>query len=301
MITEQSSVDIAQMMTLADITKRHAMTRPSAVALSFEGRDTTYLQFHQRSNQVAHALLATGVSRGDRIGYLGKNCDHYFELLFGAAKIGAVITPVGWRLAPAEAAFILQDSNARVVFVGPDVSQQASAVLGQLETPLVVAMAPDAVAGAATYERWRDAASSSDLTAQPEPDDVVAQMYTSGTTGRPKGAMLTHANMLGKQRDAAKARMAWHLWATDEVSLVAMPVAHVGGTLWGLVGLLYGAKGIVAREFDPLSVLDYIERDRVSKMFMVPAALQIVVRQPRSRTVNFERLRYILYGASPMP
>jgi acyl-CoA synthetase (AMP-forming)/AMP-acid ligase II len=85
------------------------------------------------------------------------------------------------------------------------------------------------------------------------------------------------------------------------VGLVAMPVAHISGSLWGVIVLLYGAKAVVAREFDPLAVLDFIERDRVSKMLMVPAALQIVLRQPRSREVDYRHLRYIIYGASPIP
>jgi long-chain acyl-CoA synthetase len=80
-----------------------------------------------------------------------------------------------------------------------------------------------------------------------------------------------------------------------------MPVGHIGGTGWGIVGLVNGAKGVVAREFDPFKVLDYIEQDRISKMFMVPAAMQIVVRQPRAREVDYSRLKYILYGASPIP
>ena len=133
------------------------------------------------------------------------------------------------------------------------------------------------------------------------PDDVVLQMYTSGTTGKPKGVMLTHANILGKQRDAAAAHMDWHIWTPDDIGLIAMPVGHVGGSLWGVVNLLYGAKGLVAREFDPHKLLDYIEQEGVSKIFMVPAALQIVVRNPRSRDVDYRRLRHILYGASPMP
>jgi long-chain acyl-CoA synthetase len=81
--------------------------------------------------------------------------------------------------------------------------------------------------------------------------------------------------------------MAWNRWGPDDVSLVAMPVAHIGGTGWGVVGLVNGAKGVVAREFDPTKVLDFIEKDRVSKMFMVPAALQIVVRLPRAREIDY--------------
>jgi long-chain acyl-CoA synthetase len=133
------------------------------------------------------------------------------------------------------------------------------------------------------------------------PAHVAVHLNPSGTPGRPNGAMLTHLNLLGGRRKAAEANMPWNQWGPDDVSLVAMPVGHIGGTGWGIVGLVNGAKGVVAREFDPFKVLDYIEQDRISKMFMVPAALQIVVRQPRAREVDYSRLKYILYGASPIP
>jgi long-chain acyl-CoA synthetase len=296
------TIDIDQMTTLADISGRHARDRPHAVALSFEGRETTYAQFHERSNQVANALIGAGVRPGQRVAYLGKNCDRYFEILFGAAKAGAVMTPIGWRLAPAEANSVLENCEARVVFLGPEASAQADgAVEGLASRPLVLAIEGEAVKGATSYDSWRAGASANNPGTQIQPGDVVLQLYTAGTTGRPKGAMLTHANLLAKQRAAWKAQLPWHRWTPDDVSLVAMPVGHIGGTLWGTVGLLYGAKGVIAREFDPLKVLDYIERDRISKMFMVPTALQVIVRQPRCRQLDFGRLKYILYGASPMP
>jgi long-chain acyl-CoA synthetase len=113
--------------------------------------------------------------------------------------------------------------------------------------------------------------------------------------------MLAHRSILSVRRQAAGARMNWNSWAPDDVSLAAMPISHVGGSVWGVVGLFNGAKTVVAREFDPLKVLDFIEQDRISKIFMVPAALRIVVNQPRVRHVDFGRLRYIVYGSSPMP
>jgi acyl-CoA synthetase (AMP-forming)/AMP-acid ligase II len=302
MISDQNAIDIGAMTTLAEISRCHALARPDSIAFSFEGRETTFALFHQRSSQVANALIAAAVTRGQRVAYLGKNSDRYFEILFGAAKAGAVMTPIGWRLAPAEAAAILEDCEAGVVFVGPDASNQAEAALDSLSgRPIVIAIDGASVSGATPFDAWRETARPEDPTVGIHPDDVVLQVYTSGTTGRPKGAMLTHANLLNKHRDAANAQMDWYRWTPDDVSLVAMPVAHVGGSLWGIAGLLHGAKGVIAREFDPLAVLDFIERDRVSKMFMVPSALQIVVRQPRSREVDFGRLRYILYGASPIP
>ncbi|MBA4794387.1 fatty acid--CoA ligase [Phenylobacterium sp.] len=294
-------VDFDAMPTLGDIPRYHGRERPEAVALTFEGRKTTYGEFDRHANQVAHALLASGVGKGDRIAYLGKNSDHYFELLFGAAKTGAVMTPVGWRLAPPEVAGIVADAEAKILFFGPECADCAAEVAAGLSpSPRLIAMEPKG-ADHQAYEAWRDAAEAADPKRPISTSDVVVQLYTSGTTGKPKGVMLTHDNILGGRRRAADAQMAWNSWGPDDVSLVAMPVAHIGGTGWGIVGLYNGAKGVVAREFDPFKVLDFIEGDGVSKMFMVPAALQIVVRQPRAREVDYSRLRYILYGASPIP
>lgn len=293
-------VDFFAMPTLADVPRFHAAERPGAVALVFEGGETTYAEFERRTNQAARALMAEGLKKGDRIAYLGKNSDRYFELLFGAAKIGVIMAPIGWRLAPAEVAYIASDAEAKMLFVGPEVVESARAVAAELPDLPMIAM-ESGPEGWRTYEAWRDAQPATDPAVAIDPRDIAVQLYTSGTTGRPKGAMLSHDNILGGRRKAAEAQMDWNQWGPDDVSLVAMPVGHIGGTGWGIVGLVNGAKGVVAREFDPFKVLDYIEQDRISKMFMVPAALQIVVRQPKARQVDYSRLKYILYGASPIP
>lgn len=293
-------IDFFAMPTLADVPRYHAKERPDAVALAFEGRQTTFAEFDARSNQAAQALLAQGLQKGDRIAYLGKNSDHYFELLFGAVKVGVIMVPIGWRLAPPEVAYIAADAQARMLFVGPEVIEPAKQVAAEMPALPIVAMESGS-SGWPTYEAWRDAQPVVNPGVEIASSDVAVQLYTSGTTGKPKGAMLTHDNILGGRRKAAEAQMAWNQWGPDDVSLVAMPVGHIGGTGWGIVGLVNGAKGVVAREFDPFKVLDYIEQDRISKMFMVPAALQIVVRQPKAREVDYSRLKYILYGASPIP
>jgi long-chain acyl-CoA synthetase len=296
-----STVDFSKLPTLAAIPGYHARERGDATALSFEGRDTSFAEFDRLTNRVANALLAEGVTKGQRIAYVGKNSDHYFELLFGAAKMGAVTTPIGWRLSPPEAAYIIEDSEAPLVFVGPEVMDHAATV-GTLLTkpPKVIAMEAGGHAHQ-TFQAWRDAAADSPPGIDIQPDDVAVQLYTSGTTGRPKGAMITHRNILGGRQAGISAQMDWNTWSPDDVSLVAMPVGHIGGTGWGIVGLMNGCKGVVAREFDPSKVLDFIEQDGISKMFMVPAALQIVVRQPKARQVDYSRLKYMLYGASPIP
>lgn len=293
----QDEIEFEAMQTLGDVTRVHAAQRPDATAFEFEGRSTSFVQLEAHTNQVANALIAAGIGPGQRIAYVGKNSDHYFELLLGAAKAGVVMVPIGWRLAPPEIAFIVTNAEAKLLFVGGEFADMVRAS-EELQPP-VIAMEADM--RWPTFESWRDAQGDAAPDIAVRPGDVTVQLYTSGTTGKPKGAMLTHANFLAGQRLGKLHPMPWNMWGPDDVSLVAMPVAHIGGTGWGMVGLVNGAKGVIAREFDPMKVLDYIENDRVSKMFMVPAAMQIVVRQPRARQVDYSRMKYILYGASPIP
>src|SRR3974377_1253748 len=114
---ETTQVDLSALLALADIARVHARERPEALALSFAGRKTTFSRFDQRTNQVANALLREGVRQGDRIYYLGKNSDIYFELLFGAAKVGAVMAPISWRLAVPEVSHVLKHAATRVLFL----------------------------------------------------------------------------------------------------------------------------------------------------------------------------------------
>ncbi len=298
-------MDYRYLTTLPHALRHFATLRPDAVAYVFEGRQTTYAELDRHTDRVAQALLGAGVGAGDRIAYLGKNSDHYFELWLGAAKTGAVMTPVSWRLAPPEAAFIVGHCDAVLLFVGPESEGLARNLLPSL--PLVrgvIALEPDATAreaGWPGYMDWRDAASDTPPAHQSAAHDVVLQLYTSGTTGRPKGAMLTHRNLTAGTESSEREPVPWSRWTTDDISLVAMPVAHIGGSGWGLRGMLSGATGIVAREFDPRALLDYIEREKISKLFLVPAAMQIVLRDPRARQVDYARLKYLLYGAAPIP
>ncbi|PZU50326.1 MAG: acyl-CoA synthetase [Sphingomonas sp.] len=293
-------VDFEEIRVLGDAVRVHARDRPDAIAFEFEGRITSFVELDAHVNQVANALLAAGLKPGDRIAYLGKNSDHYFELFLGASRAGVVMVPVGWRLAGPEIAFIVNNAEAKLLFLGAELTELVQANVTELgRGRTIIAMEPGS--NWPTFEAWRDAQSSKHPGIAVTPSDVAIQLYTSGTTGNPKGAMLSHSNLLEGRRLGQLHPMPWNEWGPDDVSLVAMPVAHIGGTGWGLIGLVNGARGVVAREFDPLKVLDYIERDRVSKMFMVPAALQIVVRQPRAREVDYSRLQYILYGASPIP
>jgi len=180
-----AAVDFDRMTTLGDVARYHRQERPEATALEFEGRATTFAAFDRHTDRVAAALLAEGLNKGDRIAYVGKNSDHYFELLFGAAKVGVVLAPIGWRLAPREIAYILGDAEAKVVFVGPELLAHVRdvAVL-MLDQPVVIAMEANDY-GHPTFEAWRDGAAARDLSeVSVNPADIAIQLYTSGTTDR---------------------------------------------------------------------------------------------------------------------
>jgi acyl-CoA synthetase (AMP-forming)/AMP-acid ligase II len=286
---------------LADMVRARAKTRGKAIVYEFEGRKTSFAEFDQLTNRVANGLKALGVKQRDRIAYLGKNSDIYFELLFGAMKANVVMAPVNWRLAGPEIAFIVADCKAPVLFVGPECVAQVRNIKPQLPELRIVITTEGGAPEWQDYIAWRDAQSADDPGVEIGRGDVAIQLYTSGTTGKPKGAMLSHANLLNLVETGQGEKPDWNKWTEDDVSLVAMPIFHIGGSGWGVLGLYQGAKGVIAREFDPTKVLDFIEHSGITKLFMVPAAMQFVVRQPRARQVDFSRLKYMLYGASPIP
>jgi acyl-CoA synthetase (AMP-forming)/AMP-acid ligase II len=286
---------------LADMVRTQAKSRGNSIAFEFEGRQTSFAELDIKTNRVANALRALGVKAGERIAYLGKNSDIYFELLLGAIKARVVMAPVNWRLAGPEIAFIVGDCKAPVLFVGPEFIEQVQRIQAQLPDVRSFIATEGGAADWRDYAAWRDEQGDDDPNFEISPRDIAIQLYTSGTTGKPKGAMLSHANFFNLVETGKGEKPDWNKWTEDDVSLVAMPIFHIGGSGWGVLGLYHGAKGVIAREFDPNKVLDFFEQSAITKLFMVPAAMQFVVRQPRAREVDFSRLKYMLYGASPIP
>jgi acyl-CoA synthetase (AMP-forming)/AMP-acid ligase II len=293
--------DIQEPANLADMVRARARTRGNAIAFEFEQRRTSFSEFDIKTNRVANALIALGVKPGERIAYLGKNSDIYFELLLGAMKAKVVMAPVNWRLAGPEIAFIVEDCKAPVLFVGPEFIEQVRGIQAQLPSVRGFIATEGGARDWQEFAAWRDAQSGDDPKVDISPRDIAIQLYTSGTTGKPKGAMLSHANFLNLVQAGKDEKPDWNKWSEDDVSLVAMPIFHIGGSGWGVLGLYQGAKGVIAREFDPTKILDFFEQSGITKLFMVPAAMQFVARQPRAREVDFSRLKYMLYGASPIP
>lgn len=286
---------------LGDVIRHHGRVRGHVIAQDFEGRRTSYAELDRKTSKVANALIAAGVKPGECVAYLGKNSDLYFELVIGASKAGAIIAPIGWRLAPGEVAHIINDSQSKILFAESWALDCAGKALEEVKHPISIVAMDVGEHSHPVFEQWRFKQSEQDPRTPIDGQATALLLYTSGTTGRPKGVMLTSANLLRSRADLARAQMGWNEWEAGEVNLVAMPCAHIGGTGWGLVGFINGVTNVVLREFAPDLVLDTVVKHGIAKMFMVPAALQFVVRMPQARTADFSKLKTILYGASPIP
>ena len=295
-----SHVDYDAMPTLGDIARYHARERPRAIATWFEGRETDFATLDRRANQAANALIAAGCKPGDRAAHLGKGCDEFFEVMFGAAKAGLVLTPVIFRLATPEVAGVVNDADAKFLFLGAEQMERVDELRAAMPGVTHFICFEDGGAGALHYASWRDAHGDRDSGLAVKPSDVALQLYTSGTTGKPKGVMLSHANILKGRRDASAERMPWNEWREGDVNLVALPLGHIGGVGWAIVGVLNGAKSLVEREFIPSRVLELMGVHGVSKIFLVPTAIHILLMQPQVRVTDFSKLRCVLYGAAPI-
>lgn len=268
-------------------------TRPTAPALQQEDRIMSFAELEEQTARAATALLAAGLEKGDRIAWLGKNSDVYYSLFFGAARIGVVMVPVGWRLAPAEIAYIVNDTQAKLLFTGPGFEAAAEAIRGQLSHV-------ERIFGPEEARKWVSSTGRQPFEAA-GPEDAVLQLYTSGTTGNPKGAVLSNRNLFGLRIPSLAADLPWSHWDEDEVVLMCMPCAHIGGTGLGVMALAAGVKGYIMAEFEPGGVLEAVETGGVTRFFMVPAALQMVITHPKAAETDFSRLKYIIYGAAPIP
>jgi acyl-CoA synthetase (AMP-forming)/AMP-acid ligase II len=261
--------------------REHAAARPEQPALTCGEHTLTYGELDRYTNQIAQYLLRAGVKPGDRIAHLDLNSIESPALLFAAAKIGAVFVPLNWRLAVPELAKLLGDCQPRMLFCGPRFAEVAE----QVGEPVVLEPGD---------ERWLDDAPPEDPHADGDFDAVVLQLYTSGTTGLPKGVQITGGNLSLLSSAVAEE------WAVDHnsVCLVAMPLFHIGGMGWLLVGLAQGAHNVLIPEIEPGSLLDTIEGERVTNAFLVPTVLQMLCAVPGAAERDFSALRSIAYGAS---
>lgn len=302
-ITKKNTTEpLPKLEVLSDIVTRQVPIRPNKTALIFEGNSLTYKELDDGSNRTANGLLSWGVKPGDRIAYLGKNSHHYYELLFGVAKAGAVLCPINWRLALPEIEYILNDFKPRILFVGIEFIEKINPLRKAVNCIEHIVTMEESELPEVHYTDWQQQHPTEPTGIRRKETDDALQMYTSGTTGHPKGAILSNKSLItAYERFRDRPNPSWNVWNDKDVSLIPMPGFHIGGTAWGLTTMAHGATGVVMRNFVPTDVLGYIDEFKISKLFLVPAALQIVVNQEGVNDVDFSQLNFIFYGAAPMP
>jgi O-succinylbenzoate-CoA ligase len=283
---------------------KRAFLNPTLEAFvdTHSGRRFTFAELNARANRTANFLAGElGVKKGDRVALLLMNGPEFLESFFAIAKLGAVCVPLNWRLVPDELQFILKDSGARTVIAGGEFAQTVAELekRGATDVRNWVHVGSEATraAGALDYDALQRAASAEEPVVTACDDDLLYIMYTSGTTGLPKGAVHTHATaMWGVMTIAATAEMRF-----KDRYLVSLPLFHVGA-LTPITGNVYrGVTSIVMRAFDPTKVWELIQSERVTVALKVPAMLNFMLQTYDPAKYDLSSLRWIMSGAAPVP
>jgi acyl-CoA synthetase (AMP-forming)/AMP-acid ligase II len=281
-----------EIRTLGEVTAYWARHDPSRPALTDAGRTIDFATFDRVSNQVAHWLLAEGVQPHDRVGFFGKNSADLYFAMFGCAKTQACFTPLNWRLSAPEIAELIEDSGVRLAIVDHDcVALWEDACRVANRDPTTVAIGPGATleARVSTYPTGQPSLFVSE-------EDTAIQLYTSGTTGRPKGVMLTHGGF-------NRMRLCEHLepayvWRDGDSFICALPNFHLLHIGIAVQCLYNGVRVALLRQFDPSQMLAAIQNGRPTLLTLTPTMIQMLLDHPAAETTDFSSLRLTLYAGS---
>jgi len=271
--------------------QRRARMTPNRVALTDGEQIITYRDLAERSASLSNAFRDMGVERGDRVAYLGPNRSTYFDVMFAVTALGAIMVPVNTRLAAPELAYVLEDSGADVIVVAPGHREVLAAAIGTEPSQRVISTDTELDQLIARADsRWIDQ--------EVHLEDVAIIMYTSGTTGHPKGAMLTHGNLTWNVTNVLIDLDFHH----DEVALIVAPLFHIAAlAMISLPLLVKGGTLLLVPSFDPTAVLELIEEHKVTQIFGVPTMFNLMAKTDTWNTADISSLRAIMCGGAPVP
>jgi acyl-CoA synthetase (AMP-forming)/AMP-acid ligase II len=282
---------------LSELPRVHAAERGDKVAVQCDGRTLTYGELDRRADQVAGLLAGAGANPGDRIAWLGRSHEAFFEVFFGATRARVCLAPINARLAIPEIAFILQDSGADLFFVTPEFYEAAQLVVSQVDRPIrLIGVGADCT-GFDSYAGLRDAAPAPPAVT-PLPGDDILQLYTSGTTGLPKGVRLNNANY--SEFLKLRTEVEGFDYGPEDTVLIVMPLFHVAGTNISFSGLAAGGRVVILPEFTPAAVLKLIEAERVAHVFLAPVMINAILQAPELDGADLSSMKTVAYGASPI-
>lgn len=280
---------------LDDAIAHWSATTPDGECMTYLERSWTWAQWHDRVRRNAGGLSALGVGRGDRVAFLDKNHPACVETTIAASMLGAANAIINFRLAGDEIDYAVNDSGAKVLIVGAELMPQIEAIKDRLtNVSTIIEVTPDGAEGD-QYEAFLNNAEPRDRDAEVTPEDPAYVMYSSGTTGRPKGVLLSHANMLAHTRNA----LTFEFDPGDKV-MVSMPLFHVGGSSYIQFPLNHGVPSVMTREVEAAALAGAIMQG-ANRTFLVPAVLAQVLASGGDAVKLFGALKTYVYGAAPMP
>ena len=289
-------------MHAADLLSKRAELTPDREALFdvFQEKRYTYAQINVRANQAANFLHHKyGVNKGDRVSILAQNSIAFIDLLFGLGKIGAIFAPLNWRLTSRELCYIVNDCQPKVLICEAKFTNLLSEMLPEIQVEYLISLENAHIDGASAYEDLLASASTTEpVRPDIQADDPYCILYTSGTTGRPKGAVLPHRQILW---NAINTVISWGLSEKD-VSPILTPMFHSGGLFVFLVPLFYaGGRIVLARNFDPDESLQLIVAEQCTVILGVPTLFQVWMNSPAFDQVDFRHVHFFISGGAPCP
>jgi acyl-CoA synthetase (AMP-forming)/AMP-acid ligase II len=288
--------DLADPRFLDDRLAHWAQTKPDGEALTYFDRTWTWAQWNDRVRRLAGALTQRGIKRGDVVAFLDKNHPACVELTLAAASLGAANAIINFRLAADELDYVLNDSGAKLLIVGKELKPGIDQIRDKLtNVEHIIEVTPEGEDGD-EYEAMLAEATPIGRGDDVQPDDVCIIMYSSGTTGRPKGVELTQANLIAHTVNAHEG----FEFDEGDKNMVSMPLFHVGGSSYVQFGIHDGVPSVMTREVDGMSLAGAILKG-ANRTFLVPAVLAKVLESGEDAVKLFGALKTFAYGASPMP
>jgi O-succinylbenzoate-CoA ligase len=284
------------MYKLGDITRKSALNFPNKEAIVFEGTRMTYKQLNNRVNRLANALAKMGIKKGDRVTVLAENTHKYLETYFAAAKMGVSVTPLNFRLSDDELIHIVNDSEASCFFIGDGYEERAEKIQKRLEAIHTWISYDGRMPGFINYEAILGDASDIEPDVEVDENDLAVLMYTGGTTGLPKGVMMSHRNLMTAVLSATLGMG----FTKDDSTCFVLPLFHV--SFWpALSVLMVGGKVAINRKPDLNGILKLIQDEKCSHINAVPTLFGWLLQFANVDAYDLSSLRSISYAGSPMP
>jgi fatty-acyl-CoA synthase len=289
--------ETAMKINIGEFLTRRSRITPAREGLVCENVRRTYKALNDRANRLANVMKAAGIGPGDRVGLLALNEPEYIDMYFGLGKIGAILVPINYRLAGPEIEYILSDCGAKAFVFGKEYAAVADSVRKDIPAEHFVAITDQSPPWARPYEALIGEASDAEPEIVGGDDDTLTILYTSGTTGRPKGAELTHSYYYWNSVNL----MSTLGLNVGDTSLIALPLFHIGA-LAGVPWLVHsGGKAVLLKNLDPQRFLELIEEENVTGFGSVPQLLDFLKLVPNFEKYNWISVRVILVYAAPVP